>query len=67
VVATAVGNASLAFSDGNHGTFSYSLDGVRQTKPDHAAGHARARHRLPVTTGSIARCAAMDSALAVVA
>jgi hypothetical protein len=33
VVATAVGNASLAFSDGNGGTFSYSLDGMSQTKP----------------------------------
>jgi hypothetical protein len=33
VKSTAVGTVELEFSDGNNGTFSYSLDGVRQSKP----------------------------------
>jgi hypothetical protein len=32
VVATAVGSASFTFSNGNAGTFAYSVDGVAQTK-----------------------------------
>ena len=33
VTATAVGTASLTFSDGNDGTFSYVVNGVSGSKP----------------------------------
>ena len=33
VVATAVGSATLTFTNGNTGTFAYSVNGVAQTKP----------------------------------
>ena len=33
VTATAVGNATLTFSDGNSGTFAYTVEGISQAKP----------------------------------
>ena len=33
VVATAVGNATFAFTDANNGTFTYTVNGVTQSKP----------------------------------
>lgn len=33
IVATSVGTAALTFTDGNTATFSYTVNGVRQTKP----------------------------------
>jgi hypothetical protein len=33
VVATAVGNATFTFSDGNNANFAYTVNGVAQNKP----------------------------------
>ncbi|APV50875.1 hypothetical protein BWI17_14975 [Betaproteobacteria bacterium GR16-43] len=40
VVPTKVGTATIAFSDAEHGSFNYTLDGVTQTKPITKQGFA---------------------------
>ena len=49
VVATSVGTASVVFTDGNAGTFAYSVERRHRDEGDHAADFVDTRDRLPVT------------------